>query len=219
MAPDDAVFKKFTAMLNDHQRHIFNGLASPAAIQGYLDSLSYSPQDRNRCPLNVMDDGLAHCLDGALMAAAAMRRLGYPPLIIDLLPEPGMDDDHVLVIYKHNGCYGALAKSNFVGLRWREPVYRTMRELILSYFESFFNVDGVKTLRAYTRPVNLARLDKTGWLWSDTGADAVERHLWTLRHIPLIDARMAASLTPTDPLTYKAGLLVVNMDGLYKPVK
>ncbi len=219
MASSDAAFEKFTSILSDEQRQTFIGLDSPAAIQTYLDSLVYSPENRNRCPLNVMNDGLAHCLDGALMAAAAMRRLGYPPLVIDLLPEPGIDDDHVLVIYQRNGCYGALAKSNFVGLRSREPVFRTLRELVLSYFEVFFNVDGVKTLRAYTRPFNLARLDSAAWLWSDSGADAVEQRLWKLHHIPLISPATSAELTLTDPLSYRAGMLVVNHAGLYKPVK
>jgi hypothetical protein len=146
-----------------------------------------------------------------------MRRLGYPPRVIDLLPAPGTDDDHVLVIYQLNGAWGAVAKSNFVGLRSREPVYRSLRELVMSYFEMYFNIDGMKTLRTYTRPVNLAALDPTQWMWSDAGADAVERHLWTLKSIPVVSPAMASSLSAADPLTFKANTMVVNPAGLYKP--
>ena len=164
-----------------------------------------------------MAEGQAHCLDGALFAAFALRRLGYPPVIVDLLPEPGADDDHVLAIYRNGRGFGSLAKSNFTGLRLREPVYRSLRELIMSYFDFYFNVDGVKTLRFYTPQVHLEQLDPLGWMTSDLGVDAIEKHLYTLRKIPLLTPKMIAALTQADPLTYRAGTLVVNPAGLYQP--
>lgn len=203
--------------LSPNHEAVLATLTSPERIQAYLDQLQYPSGPENRCPQRVMDEGQAHCLDGALFAAYALRRLGQPPVIIDLLPEPGMDDDHVLVIYRCGRGYGALAKSNFTGLRMREPVYRSLRELAMSYFDFFFNVDGVKTLRFYTRPIYLERLDRLNWMTSDSGVDAIEKYLYTLAKIPLLTAEMAAALTPADPLTYRAGLLVVNQDGLYKP--
>jgi hypothetical protein len=209
----------FDSMLDQEQRHFFAGLSTPARIQAFLDQTPYSPEEANRCPLSVLRDGLAHCLDGALFAAAALRRLGYPPLIVDLLPEPGMDDDHVVAIYRRDGHLGALAKSNFVGLRFREPVYRNLRELVLSYFELYFNVNGQKTLRSYTRPLNLASLDKQGWMWSDAGADAVEKRLGQLSRLPLLTEAMIEHLTPVDKLSYRAGMLGVNKAGLYKPTE
>jgi hypothetical protein len=130
-----------------------------------------------------------------------------------------MDDDHVLAIFQRGGRYGAVAKSNFVGLRYREPVYHSLHELIMSYFEQFYNVDGVKTLRTYAPPLNLSRFDRLGWEWQDSGADVIEKALLARRRIPLISAEMAASLAPVDELTYKAGLMVANHDGLYKPHK
>jgi hypothetical protein len=203
--------------LDEAQRAIFEGLSSPTQIQAYLDRTPYSTEDADRSPLSVMRDGVAHCLDGGLFAAAALRRLGYPPLLVDLLPEPGTDDDHILAIYRHQGCFGALAKSNFAGIRGRAPVYRSLRELALSYFEFYFNSDGQRTLRAYSVPLNLARLDRLNWLWDDAGAAEVEKRLYGLRAIPLLAPPLAAGLTPVDRLTYEAGSLGVNWAGVYKP--
>ena len=161
--------------------------------------------------------GLLTASMAASLRPTALRRLGYPPLIVDLLPEPGTDDDHVLAIFKKDGYLGAVAKSNFVGLRYREPIYRSLRELVLSYFEVYFNVHGQKTLRAYSMPLNLAAFDRLGWMWDDAGADAVERRLPRLRHISLITPEMAAGLSPVDKLSYAAGMLGSNPAGLYKP--
>jgi hypothetical protein len=138
-------------------------------------------------------------------------------VIVDLLPEPGTDDDHVLAIYKSHGHYGALAKSNFAGLRFREPVYRTLRELVMSYFEAYFNLEGQKTLRFYTRPLNLATLDRLHWQTEDTGVDAIERLLPQLRRVALLTPGQAAGLVPVDPRSYQSGMIGTNLDGLYRP--
>jgi hypothetical protein len=207
----------FEARLDSQQRQIFSGLSSPARIQAFLDQLPYSAENANRCPLSVLRDRVAHCLDGGLFAAAALRMIGYPPLIVDLLPAPGTDDDHVLAIYKCDGHFGAVAKSNYSGLRYREAIYRNLRELVLSYFEDYFNVDGEKTLRSYTRPLNLQSFDKVGWMWNDAGADAVERHFGQMRKITLLSPAMVAHLSPIDSLSFQAGMLGVNEAGLYKP--
>jgi len=198
-------------------RELLAHLDHPAAIQAYLDSVPYSPEERNRCPLNVVRDGTAHCLDGGLFAAAALRRLGYDPRLVDLLPEPDRDDEHVLAIYQVGGLFGCLAKSNFPGLRAREPVYRSLRELAMSYFEFFFNVDGEKTLRGYTAPFDLSRLDALGWEWQDAGADAMEARLKTLRRTALLPEGAAARLSRVDPLSEKAFTLGINWDGVYRP--
>jgi hypothetical protein len=203
--------------LNEAQREILRGLTSPARIQAYLDTTLYRPEYSNLSPLRVMQEGKAHCLDGGVFAAAALRRLGYPPLLVDIFPDPGMDDDHVLAIYQRNGRYGAVAKSNFVGLRMREPVYATLRELVMSYFEQFYNINAVKTLRTYTMPVNLGRLDALDWETQDAGIDAIEKVLLARKRFPLISAQMAAELSPVDEITYKAGMSIANLDGVYRP--
>lgn len=203
--------------LTKPQLATLQGLDTPLKIQAFLDECLYPSTDGNRCPVQVLEDRTAHCLDGALFAAAALQRLGHPPRLVDLLPEPGTDDDHLLAIFKVNGRYGALAKSNFTGLRMREPVYRGLRELVMSYFESYFNMDGHKTLRGYTRPFNLDSMGDVPWISSEAGADAVEQRLYGLKRIPLLDEGRAQLLSPVDPISYRAGMLVVNQEGLYKP--
>ena len=196
---------------------IWRSLDGPQAIQSFLDSIPYSAEDANRCPVRVLRDRQAHCLDGGLFAAAALECLGYPPLILDLLPEPGMDDDHVLALFKGPDGWGCLAKSNFSGLRYRAPVYRTLRELAMSYFEDFFNLHGERTLRAYTRPVDLSRYNAWQWRTTDRGADRIELRLKELKPVRLISAGTAATLGNVDRRSYDAGMLGVDLKGLYQP--
>jgi len=211
--------QQFESHLTSGQKKTLDELTNPVEIQAYLDATPYSPENQNRNPLRVMSEHLAHCLDGGLFGALGLRRLGYPPLIVDLLPDPGMDDDHVLAIFRKDGCLGAVAKSNFAGLRYREPVYRTMRELVMSYFEDFYNVNGLRTLRYYSVTVDLSRYDDTGWMWDDRGCDVIEEALKHLRKFRLISPSQAKALHALDPLSYKSGTLGTNPAGLYKPKK
>lgn len=207
----------FQDSLSKQELEIISELHTPLAIQAYLDHTPYSTEDFNRTPVQVIQDKVAHCLDGAIFGAAALRALGYPALLVDIFPEPGTDDDHVLAIFKQNGCFGAIAKSNFPGLRLREPIHRTIRELVLTYFEQFFNMYGKKTLRSYTRTLNLSQFDKLGWIDNNAGIQQIERRLLSLPRIPLITSEMADQLFPVDPLSYQSGTVGVNPDGLYKP--
>jgi hypothetical protein len=207
----------FQNCLSKQELEIISDLHTPLAIQAYLDQTPYSTEDLNRTPVQVIQDKVAHCLDGAIFGAAALRTLGYPALLVDIFPEPETDDDHVLAIFKQNGCFGAIAKSNFPGLRLREPIHRTIRELVLTYFEQFFNMYGKKTLRSYTRTLNLSQFDKLGWIDNNAGVQEIERRLLSLPRIPLITSKMADQLFPVDPLSYQSGTVGVNPDGLYKP--
>lgn len=211
------IMQQLETHLSLNHKKILEQLTSPVKIQEFLDATPYSPENINRNPLRVMNDRLAHCLDGGFFGAMALRRLGYPPLIVDLLPDPGMDDDHILAIFRKGGCLGAVAKSNYAGLRYREPVYRTMRELAMSYFEDYFNVNGIRTLRYYSATVDLSRYDEFGWMWDDHGCDQVEQALYHLRTFRLISADQAKTLHPLDELSFKSGTLGTNPDGLYKP--
>jgi hypothetical protein len=203
--------------LTPEERAIWVGLSSPARIQAFLDQVDYQGEEANRAAVRVLRERQAHCLDGGVFAAAALRQLGHRPVIVDLLPEPGTDDDHVLAIYKRHGHFGAVAKSNFAGLRFREPVYRSLRELVMSYFEVYFNLHGHKTLRFYTRPLNLATLDRLNWQVDDTGVDEIERLLPQLRRVTLLTREQVAGLVPVDARSYQAGMIGTNWDGLYRP--
>ncbi len=203
--------------LSTEENAFLDTLDSPRRIQDFLDNVVYEPEYFNRSPLRVLREGRGHCLDGAIFAAYALNRLGDPPLVVDLLPEPGLDDDHVLALFRRNGRLGALAKSNFTGLCYREPVYATVRELAMSYFDDYFNVNGVRTLRGYTAPIDLRRFDRLKWRWEDAGCDAIERSFKTARRYPAITPEMAAGLTRLDPRTLAAGTFGSDPAGLYKP--
>jgi len=212
----DGMIEEFLHRLPEAQRARFMAFDSPYAIQEYLDEIPYVGEERDRSPLAVMQDGQGHCLDGGLLAAAGMRYLGLPAVIIDLIPEPKTDDDHVLVLYWVDGLVGALAKSNYVGLRFREPVYRSLRELVMSYFEGYFNSEGRKTLRGYTRPVHLGQFDRYNWLWDEAGVARIARHLYGLKSTPLISPAAAARLHPVDARSYQGHTLGTDMEGVFK---
>ncbi len=184
-------------------------LKRPDKIQDFLDNrLGYNKEKEGetcRSPRTVLRDRLAHCIEGALFAAAALRVHGYPPLLLDL--EAVRDDDHVLAVFREGGHWGAIAKSNYSGLRFREPVYRTLRELVLSYFEHYYNTKAEKTLRAYSRPVNLARFDRLNWMTAKEDVWFIPEYLSRIPHIPILRPAMTRSLSRVDARLEKAGLL------------
>jgi hypothetical protein len=197
--------QEYENRLPDPLRAVFTGLKTPPDIQAYLDSLPYRAEDLDRSPLRVMTDGQCHCLDGGLFAALALWKNGFPPLLIDLVPDPGRDDDHVLALYRIDGLWGAIAKSNYPNLRFREPVYRNLRELAMSYFEHFYNLDRCKTLRGYTRPFRLDGIEDASWMWDEEAVRKVTKRFYSQRSIPLISAVSAARLSIADERSYTSG--------------
>jgi hypothetical protein len=142
-------------------------------------------------------------MEGALFGAAALAFQGFPPLLLDL--EAVRDDDHVLAVFKQRGHWGAIAKSNYAGLRFREPVYRTLRELVMSYFEHYFNLAGEKTLRGYSRPVNLARFN--GWTTADRHVWEIPEHLCGIPHTALLTVPQVHALSRVDARLKAAGMV------------
>ncbi len=205
----------FNRSLTAGERGILSGLSTPARIQAFLDNTPYSTDAFYRCPLRVLREGTAHCFDGALFAAAAFRRIGLPPLIIDMLPND-RDDEHLLAVYKIADHWGAVGKSNFVGLRFREPVYRNLRELVMSYFEQFYNRAGEKTLRGYTVPLNLTTFDSLNWMTSDEHLQEIAARIDGIQRRPLLTRSMIARLSRLDERSIESGLLGANPDGLYR---
>lgn len=190
-------------------------LDSPRAIQDFLDETPYSTDPFYRSPLRVLRDRRAHCVDGALFAASALRRLGHPPLVVDLVAV--RDDDHVIAVFRVEGCWGAVAKSNTVGLRYREPVYRTLRELAMSYFEVYFNLEAEKSLRSYSVPLDLSAFDALRWETHDDALeDRVVARMYRIRHHRLLTPAQEARLAPVDRKTFDGNLLGADWDGLWK---
>jgi hypothetical protein len=151
-----------------------------------------------------MRDKTAHCFEAALFAAAALRINGWPPLILDLVAV--RDSDHVIAVYKIGGCWGAVALSNFSGIRFREPIYRTVRELAISYFEDYFNLEGEKTLRQYSRPVNLSRFVSMGLM-------TAEEDVWPSPNISSI-FRIRRSFIRTGACMWTNGSLTLEWWGI-----
>jgi hypothetical protein len=183
-------------------------LDSPSKIQRFLDDIPYNTEDQGetfRSPRRVLRDQTANCIEGAVLAAAALRVQGEPPLIMDLTAVH--DEDHVIAVYRWRGLWGAIGTSKFTGLRDREPVYRTLRELAMSYFEHYFNLRGERTLRGHGRPVNLARFDRLNWMSSEADLWPIAEHLERIPHVPLVPSGVSRRLTRVNGRLWAADLL------------
>jgi hypothetical protein len=151
-----------------------------------------------------------------VLGAALLYRIKYPPLIVNMFPN-SRDDEHLIAVYRRFGAWGAVAQSNFVGLRFREPIHKTLRELLLSYFEQYYNVAREKTLREFTRPLNLESFDRHRWMTEVHTMDLIADRLERMRRYPLLTRPMIRALSAVDDLTYQAGLQGSVADGLYQP--
>ncbi len=207
--------KHFDTQWTKEEKKIFSTLKTPDQIQGYLDSIDYSADHIYRSPRSVIRDRKAHCVDGALFAACALRQIGFEPVIIELKAEN--DDDHLLAIFKRYNHIGAIAKSNFVGLRFREPIFKNFRELALSYFEDYYNLAWEKTLREYSAPLKLAAFDHLDWMTSDKDLEKIVDRLEKSRHYSLLTKEMKDSLAEIDKRSREAGMLGTNQAGVYVP--
>jgi hypothetical protein len=199
------------------EKEFLNSFSTPWDIQVYLDSIEYNPNYECRSPRWVMKKRSAHCFEGALFAAAALHFIGYKPLIVDM--KAFNDDDHVIAVFREDGYWGAVAKSNFTSLRFREPVYRTLRELIMSYFDFFFNINGEKSLRSYSLPLNLTSFNKMNWATTDDDLEYIGDKIESQYHFPVVSEIMIKKLSIASESIIKAGLLGSNTDGLFKPEK
>jgi hypothetical protein len=191
--------------LTARERQLLRRLSTPWKIQKYLDDLPYNKEhggETCRSPRRTLRDRTAHCLEAALFAAAALRVNGHPPLILDL--ESVRDDDHVIAVFRLNEHWGAIAKSNYAGLGSREPVYRTLRELVMSYFEHYYNLRGEKTLRAFSRPVNLKRFDWLNWMTTEKDIWEIPEYLTTISHTKILQTHRRMYMGSRQ---YQAGLV------------
>jgi hypothetical protein len=198
MVPDP--LSQFTA----RELRTLRAMRTPAGIQRFIDSMEYHLADTAWSPRRVLRERTAHCLEGSIFAAAALRAIGYPPLVFDL--EAVRDTDHVIAIYKLRGHWGAVAQSNYAGCRGREPVYRSLRELAMSYFEDYFNLRGERTMRTYSEPVNLARFDSQQWMTTEKPVWFIPEYLCGIPHTRVLTPAMARNLSRMDRRSFEAGL-------------
>ena len=204
------------------RRHIFTAreravlarLSSPERVQRFLDEeVGYNHErDGETCksPRAVLRDRIAHCGEGSIFAAAALRFHGRAPLVIQL--RAIRDTDHVLALYRApdgrgGRSWGAVAKSNYAGLRFRSAVYRTVRDLVMSYFEDYYSPLGRLSLRSFTRPVNLSRFDAQGWETADGNICDVSDWIATRRFHPLLTRAQVRGLCRVDARLYHSGLV------------
>jgi len=197
------------------ERAVFASLDTPEKIQRFLNRLAYDPAPGTASPRRVLQERKANCFEGAMFAAAAFRFHDRPPLLVDM--RSWNDDDHVLAVFKHNGAWGCVAKSNYTVLRFREPVYRTIRELMMSYFDVFFNPIGQKSLRQYSVPFDLRRFDDKNWMTTPDDVSWIGDALDRARHYRVMTPAQVRNLRRADPALVKAGLLGAKRSGLFKP--
>ena len=197
------------------ERIVLTSLSTPARIQEYLNGLKYNIDPIARSPRYVMKEHAAHCLDGALLAAAALEFHGDPPLVVDMRSNKD-DDDHVIAIYERHGRLGAIAKSNFVTCRSRDPVYTSLRELIMSYFDGWFNLDRQKTLREFSKPFDLRKVRDIEWRTTFDDVDPIGHRLDALKHYALLTPKLIKLLTPPDDLAFKGATLGLVKKGAFK---
>ena len=193
-------------------------LSTPHKIQEYVDNLSYNVENITRSARGVIQSKKAQCLDGALLASAALEYHGHVPRLMDLRANE-RDADHVLAIYQYKGHYGAIAKSNYVGIRFREPVYRTPRELAVSYFNNYVSPERERTLREYSRIIHLKNFNAVDWRNAPVDEDIYDPladKLENAQHYRLFPKAIERALRPSDERLVKAEMLGINLKGLYK---
>jgi hypothetical protein len=195
--------------LTSRERKVFERLNTPQKIQDFLGQLPqnfYESSETCYSPRMVLKKKRAHCFEGALFAASALWYHGQKPLLLDLVAD-SYDYDHVVALFKQDGCWGAISKTNYAVLRYREPIYKTIRELVLSYFHEYFLDDGRKTLRKYSQPFDLRKFSQDNWIVSDKPMWYIGDVLDDSPHLPILNNRQIKNLRKADPIEIKAGKL------------
>lgn len=190
------------ALLSPRERRVLDRLSTPRAIQDYLDTVPINFEETGETilsPQQVLRQKRAHCIEGALFAAASLAYHGRAPLLLDLQTMQ-MDDDHVVALYKQQGLWGAISKTNHYMLRWRDPVYRSVRELAMSFFHEYFLNSGMKTLLAYSRPFDLRRYAPERWVAVQEKLDWLAEDLDGSPHFPIVPESHRSLVRPVSRL-------------------
>jgi len=198
-----------TGIFTPHELRILKRLSTPLKIQDFLDMLSINFElggETCMSPRRVLREKTAHCMEGAMLAALALRFHGGKALVMDLKCA-GSDDDHIVVPFRQYGRWGALSKTNHAASRFREPIYKSIRELATSYFHEYTTEDGKKILRSYSAPINLGRFDARGWMTSEKNVYYIPRYIDSVKHFTLVPRAAVKTLRRADPIEIAAGTI------------
>lgn len=196
--------------LSKSEERLLKSLRTPEKIQDFLDTIPTNFEhngDTCLSPRRVLRERHAHCMEGAMFAALALRFQGHPPLVMDLKVE-GNDDDHIVTPFKMRGCWGAISKTNHAVVRYRDPVYRTLRELVMSYFHEYTTDEGRKILRCYSRPVNLARFDARRWMTSEDDLFYIPHFIDEAPHYDLLTSAQEKLIRRADAMERTVGTML-----------
>jgi hypothetical protein len=198
--------------LTAQERTFLKSLSTPLTIQNYLDSIPFNHEkngETDMSPRRVIREGVAHCFEGALLACAALILQGRKPLIVSLKVLTS-DYDHIITLFKENGYWGAISKTNHAVLGYRDPVYKSIRELVMTYFHEYFLVStGEKTLRGYSRPINLNRFGEK-WITTEENLYEMAETIYDSYHQSIIPEKNLSLLRTATILERRSANLVAN---------
>ena len=199
----------------DRVEKIIGKLKNPWEIQRFVSAIPYNPEDYCKSAERVLLERSAHCMEGALLASLLLERLGHEPALLHFRAH--RDDDHVVSVFKENGRWGAVGKSNTTLLAWRPPLYRSVQDLLLSYFPFYFNTKGQMSLVAWAGPIRLKRYEH--WEWRSGAGDVgdLSAHFYdSEKSKPILTARRIEKLPLADRMLVEACFLGANKKGLYQ---
>jgi hypothetical protein len=189
--------------LTTQELRVLKKLNTPAKIQDFLNSIPSNAEETCYSPRMVLKMGKAQCMEGAMLAALALRLHGQKPLVVDLVSTKD-DVDHVMAVFQQHGHWGAITKTNHPVLRYREPIYKNIRELVMSYFHEYFLDSGKKTLRTYSRPFDLSKFDTRGWVTAEEDIWYIPDELDNSPHYNILTPGMIRTLRKADNIEIEA---------------
>src|SRR5438552_2092364 len=189
---------------------VLERMSTPQKTQAFLNAIPMNHELGGETIFSVREvlrRRRAHCIEGAFVAACALWVHGELPLVLHLDCDPS-DYPHVVALFRRRGCWGAMSKTNGAVLRYRDPIYRSLRELALSYFHEYCGKRGRKTLRSYSAAFDLRRIDPVLWVTRDRSCLEANNRLAAARHYPLLSRRQEKLLSRRDALEQKAAKMV-----------
>jgi len=187
---------------------IFRKLNTPSKIQDFLNKIpiNFEEDGKDTCcsPLQVLRKNKAHCIEGAIFAAFCFKFHGQEPLLVDMKTTKD-DFEHVIAVFKKDKKWGAISKTNHAVLRYREPVYNSIRELVMSYFHEYFLDNGKKTLRSYSNPVNLNKFNNKNWEIAEENLWYIDKKLDKVKHYNILTKKQLRNLRKADKIEIQVG--------------